>query len=129
MWCWSEAQSGKYYIVVTITNPACISNIRRGSATRTAAASDDRAAEKTQKYDFIPSLPGAVPHTLLYLESSGRLEKQAITLLRDFSDELNPRPLSLLLTSNSACVSRPLQLFLLEANSTRGLNKKEELLL
>ena len=123
-----ERGSGKYYIDITITNPACVTNLRKGAAVKNDAASDARAEDKIRKYAYIPSLPGSVPHHFIpfVIESTGRLGKHAVKFLKDCSDELNPRPLSMLLTSISACIA--LYNSLMAANSTRRLNKEEELI-
>ena len=82
---------------------------------------------KTQKYFYVPNLPGEGPHYFVpfIIESTGRLGKQAIKFLKECRDELNPRPLTTLLTSISACLA--LYNSLMAANSTRRLNRDEEL--
>ena len=119
--------SGKFYIDVAVTNPACHTNIQIGAATKPDAASESREKMKTQKYFYVPNLPGEGPHYFVpfIIESTGRLGKQAIKFLKECRDELNPRPLTTLLTSISACLA--LYNSLMAANSTRRLNRDEEL--
>ena len=59
------------------------------------------------------------------IETTGRLGKDALSYLKDNRDELNPRPLTNLLDSISACVT----MFnsLMAANAQRRLDKKEEI--
>ena len=65
--------------------------------------------------DFVPFV----------IETTGRLGKDALRFLKEHRNELNPRPLTNLLDSISACIA--MYNSLMATNAQRRLEKDEEL--
>ena len=116
-------------IDVTLTNPACVTNINRKTYIKTDAASDSRARYKTRKYrhhlDAMEQDDGPQDFVPFVIETTGRLGKDALRFLKEHRNELNPRPLTNLLDSISACIA--MYNSLMATNAQRRLEKDEEL--
>ena len=80
-------------IDVTLTNPACVTNLKLRTDIKTDAASDARAAYKTQKYqDLLAArVQDDGPQTFVpfVIKTTGRLGKEALLFLKEIRDELD----------------------------------------